>query len=154
MDISANKPLLKCEINNFKKIGQHNFELVMKFISHNVLKTNNGFTSNDLLTLANIVVTISFDHHYRLMINVIKQLFSDCIKKAFHKKDDAAIISFSDDFYSKYTEAQMLKIINFLPLDDHDNTMKTIYKYITFKLLNSLLGITYNKNVLPSIKDW
>lgn len=155
MDTLANKPLIKCEINNYKKIGQHNFELVMKLISHNILKTNNGFTSNDLSTLANIAVTISFDYHCRRMTDVIKQLFSACIEKKLYGKDETAIVSFSNDFFSKYTEAQLLKIINlFLPLNNHGQLMKTIYKYITFKLFKSLLGVTNNDKAFPCMNDW
>lgn len=89
------------------------------------------------------------------MINVIKQLFSVCIEKALHGKDDIAIISFSDDLYSKYTETQLLKIMNlFLPLDNYGQTMEAVYKYITFKLFRSLLGITDHKNVFPTLNDW
>ncbi|XP_025419913.1 uncharacterized protein LOC112690180 isoform X2 [Sipha flava] len=154
-DTLANKPLLKCEINNDNKIGQHNFELVMKFITHNVLKTNNGLTDNDLLKLANISVTISFDRYCRRMINVIKQLFCACIEKTLRENDEIAITSFADDLYSKYTKTQLLKMINlFLPLDNYGQTMKIIYKYITFKLLKSLLGISDDKNVFPTLNDW
>jgi hypothetical protein len=89
------------------------------------------------------------------MINVIKQLFCACIEKTLRENDEIAITSFADDLYSKYTKTQLLKMINlFLPLDNYGQTMKIIYKYITFKLLKSLLGISDDKNVFPTLNDW
>lgn len=158
MDTLINsEPKLKCPINtnNHGKILPHNFELIINYISHCVLKNDNKFSNNDLLKLAKCIFTISSDHHYGKMLIVIKKLFCVCIETALHDNDEAAIIGFSQELYIRYPSDDLLMLIVnlFLPLEGH--IMEKIYTYLTFKLFNSLLEKTNNINTYPSsVKDW
>lgn len=144
----------KCLVNDYGKINRHNFELVINFISHNIL-INEGLNSDDLLTLAKIAITISFDHHCGQMLSAIKNLFSICLNKVLREDDGIGIISFAQELYSTYKKSDLLRIVIdlFLPLENQ--VMKKIYSYLTFKLYKSLLGKTNNINPYPSsINDW
>lgn len=154
MDSLTNSKLLKCQIKDSEKIKRHNFELAMNFLTYNILKNNKKLSDDELLTLAQYIVKISFDHHFGQMINVIKKLFSACIETAIQENDDTSIIIFAQELYSQY-DSKLLKMIVdlFLPLEG--NTMKKIYTYLTFKLYKSLLEKTNNISPFPSsIKEW
>ncbi|XP_027844062.2 uncharacterized protein LOC114124833 isoform X2 [Aphis gossypii] len=154
LDSLTNSKLLKCQIKDSEKIKRHNFELAMNFLTYNILKNNKKLSDDELLTLAQYIVKISFDHHFGQMINVIKKLFSACIETAIQENDDTSIIIFAQELYSQY-DSKLLKMIVdlFLPLEG--NTMKKIYTYLTFKLYKSLLEKTNNISPFPSsIKEW
>lgn len=154
MDSLTNSKLLKCQIKDSEKIERHNFELVMNFLSYNILKNNKKLSDDELLTLAQYTVKISFDHHFGQMINVIKKLFSASIETALQENDDTSIIIFAQELYSQY-DSKLLKMIVdlFLPLEG--KIMKRIYTYLTFKLYKSLLEKTNNISPFPSsIKEW
>lgn len=145
---------IKCQINDYGKIGIHNFELVLNLISHNILK-NKGFNNHDLLTLAKIAVTISLDYHCGQMTNIIENLFSTCINKALSEDNDSDIISFAQELYSSHKKSDLLNIVVdlFLPLEGP--IQKKIYSYLTFKLYKSFLGKTNNINPYPTdINCW
>jgi len=126
----------------------------MKFISYIVLKNNNKFSEDQLLTLAHYVAKISFDQHCGQMISVIKTLFSACIETALQEDDDTSIISFAQGFYSQYNYKLLKMVVNlFLPLQG--NIIKKVYTYLTFKLYKSLLERTNNISAFPSsINEW
>jgi len=126
----------------------------MNFLSYNILKNNKKLSDDELLTLAQYIVKISFDHHFGQMINVIKKLFSVCIETAIQENDDTSIIIFAQELYSQY-DSKLLKMIVglFLPLEG--NIMQKIYTYLTFKLYKSLLEKNNNISLFPSsIKEW
>jgi len=126
----------------------------MNFLTYNILKNNKKLSDDELLTLAQYTVKISFDHYFGQMINVIKKLFSACIETAIQENDDTSIIIFAQELYSQY-DSKLLKMVVdlFLPLEG--NTMKKIYTYLTFKLYKSLLEKTNNISPFPSsIKEW
>lgn len=153
--LTNNKPLLKRQINEEQIIKQHNFELVFQFLSVSVLNSNNNFTGDDLLTLAKIVVIISFDYHCGQMINAIKTLFSVCIEKSLHEDNDTAIIAFAEEIISQHEEDSVLKMVVHLFLPIKGLVMKKMYCYLTFKFFKSLINQTNNINVFPtSINDW
>jgi hypothetical protein len=150
LDTPSSGPSLKCQ-----KIGRHNFELVINFISYNILKNNKKFNVAELLTIAKYIVTISFDHLCGQMINVIKRLFSVCIETALEEDNDTAIMTFAQELYSKYNKDDLLNMVVdlFLPLTGQ--IMKKMYTYLTYKLYKSLLGKTDDTIAFPSsIKDW
>jgi len=125
----------------------------MNFIYYNILKNNKTFNDDELLTLAQYIVTISFDHHCGQMINVIKKMFSACIETAFQEDDDTSIIIFAQGLYSQYNNALLKMVVDlFLPLEG--NIMKKMYTYLTFKLYKSLLEKTNNISAFPSNKEW
>lgn len=154
MGTLINRPILG-QIKEEGKIGYHNFELILEYISHSILK-NNKFSNNDLLTLAKFTVTISFDSHCEQMIILIKNLFSVCIEKALHADDSDSIIVFAEELYSQYTDDEiMMMVVNlFLPLKGP--AMRKMYCYFTFKLFKSFIGTTnINLNAFPvDINDW
>lgn len=154
MDSLANSSPLKCEIKGCKKIQRHNFELVMNFLSYSILKNNKKIKEEELLTLAQFIVAISFDYHCGQMINVIKKIFSACVETALQDDDDTAIITFAQGLYSVYGNVLLKMVVDlFLPLEG--NIMKKIYTYLTYKLYKSLLEKTNNINAFPSnIKEW
>lgn len=155
VDTLTKNPLLKCAINDQGRIKQHNFELVMSFLSQSIQKCDNKFSANDLLTLAKFTATISLDHHYGQMINIIQKLFCTCIETALQDDDDTAIIYFSHELYSKYNINQLLKMVVNLFLPLKGQIMKKVYTYLTYKLFKKLLGQTNNLKAFPSnIKDW
>ncbi|XP_060854125.1 uncharacterized protein LOC132931987 [Rhopalosiphum padi] len=150
LDTPSSGPSLKCQ-----NIGRHNFELVINFISYNILKNNKKFSVAELLTIAKYIVTISFDHLCGQMINVIKRLFSVCIETALEEDNDTAIMTFTQELYSKYNKDDLLNMVVdlFLPLTGQ--IMKKMYTYLTYKLYKSLLGKTDDTIAFPSsIKDW
>lgn len=149
LDTSTSGPSLE-----YQKVGRHNFDLVINFISHSIFK-NKKFSVAELLTIANLIVTISFDHLCGQMMYVIKRLFKVCIETALEEDNDTTIIAFAQEFYSKYNKDDLsnMMVDLFLPLEG--KTMKTIYAYITFKLYKSLLGKTDDTSAFPSsIKEW
>lgn len=151
------EPVFKCQINtdDHETIIPHSFELVINYISYCVLKNNNKFNNNDLLTLAKYIFTLSFDRHCGKMMSAIKKLFCACIETALRSNDEPTIIGFAQELYSWYPSDDLLTLIVdlFLPLEGH--VMKIIYTYLTFKLLNSLLEKTNNIHSFPtSVKDW
>jgi len=154
LDSLTNSSLLKCQINYCEKIGRHNFELVINFISYKILKNNKEFSDDELLTLAQYIVKISFDNHCGQMINVIKRLFSACIETALQENDDTSIIAFAQGLYSQYNYKLLKMVVDlFLPLEG--NTMKKMYTYLTFKLFKSLLEKTNDIRSFPSnINEW
>lgn len=154
MNSLTSKLPIKCQINDYGKIGRHNFELVLNYISHNILK-NEGFKNSDLLTLAKIAATISLDYHCGQMIYVIENLFSTCINKAFSEDNDTDIISFAQELYSSYKKSDLLNIVIDLFLPLNSPVQKKICSYLTFKLYKSFLGQTNNISPYPNdINDW
>jgi len=154
LDTVTSDPSLEYQIKDFKNIGRHNFELVINFISHSILKNNKKFSVDELLTIAKYIVTIYF-HLCGQMINVLKRLFSACIKTALEEDNDPAIKAFVEELYSKHNEDDLLNMAVdlFLPLEGQ--IMKKTYTYLTYKLYMSLLGKTDNNNTFPSsIKEW
>ncbi|CAH1724467.1 unnamed protein product [Aphis gossypii] len=150
LDTSTSGPSLE-----YQKIGRHNFELIINFISHSILKNNKKFSVAELLTIAKYIVTISFDHLCGQMINVIKRLFSVCIETALEEDNDTTIIAFAQELYSKYNEDDLLNMMVDLFLPLKGEIMKKIYTYITFKLYKSLLGKMDDTSAFPSsIKEW
>uniref|UniRef100_A0A2S2NAR2 Uncharacterized protein n=1 Tax=Schizaphis graminum TaxID=13262 RepID=A0A2S2NAR2_SCHGA len=150
LDILSSGPLLKRQ-----NTGRHNFELVINFISYKILKNNKKFSVAELLTIAKYIVTLSFDHLFGQMINVIKRLFSICIETALEEDNDTAIMKFAQELYSKYNKDDLLNMTVdlFLPLGGQ--IMKKMYTYLTYKLYKSLLGKTDDTSAFPSsIKDW
>ncbi|XP_026805075.1 uncharacterized protein LOC113548408 [Rhopalosiphum maidis] len=150
LDTPSSSPSLKCQ-----NIGRHNFELVINFISYNILKNNKKFSVAELLTIAKYIVTISFDNLCGQMINVIKRLFSVCIETALKEDNDTAIMTFAQELYSKYNKDDLLNMVVdlFLPLTSQ--IMKKMYTYLTYKLYKSLLGKTDDTSAFPSsVKDW
>lgn len=155
MDTLFEKPLLKCPMNEDKKLRLHNFEFTLNFLSLSIQKNINGFNKKDLITLAKIAYTMYYDYHCRQMASAIKSLFNTCIKTAFCESDEADIILFAQELYLLQEEIDnsQIIIILFLPLEG--NIPKIIYSYMSFKLFNSLLGKTDNIKALPSsINDW
>lgn len=150
----TNNTLLKCQINDCENIKRHNFELIMNFISYIILKNNKKFSEDELLTLAQYVAKIFFDHHCGQMINVIKKLFRACIETALQEDDDTSIIAFAQRLYSQYNYTLLKMVVDlFLPLEG--KIMKKIYTYLTFKLYKSLLERTNNISAFPSnINEW
>ncbi|XP_025195249.1 uncharacterized protein LOC112594595 isoform X2 [Melanaphis sacchari] len=138
----------------YQNIGRHNFELVINFISYNILKNNEKFSVAELLTIAKYIVKISFDRLCGQMINVIKRLFSTCIETALKEDNNTTIMAFAQELYSKYNEDDLLDmIVNlFLPLEGQ--IMKKIYIYLTYKLYKSLLGKNDTCAFPSSIKEW
>ncbi|VVC34073.1 Hypothetical protein CINCED_3A000319 [Cinara cedri] len=155
-DTLTNKPLLKCQIiNKHGLINHHNFALVFQFFSLSVLKSNNVFSNDDLLTIAKFVVIISLDYYCGQMLNPIKTLFSICVEKGLHEDNDTGIIAFAEEMISRHNEEIVLKMVVdlFLPIEGH--VMKKMYCYLTFKFFKSFLKQTKNKNPFPtSINDW
>ncbi|XP_026818923.1 uncharacterized protein LOC113557546, partial [Rhopalosiphum maidis] len=152
LDILSSDPSLR-----YQNIGRHNFELVITFISQNILKNSKKFSVAELLTIAKYMVTISFDHLLGQMINVIKRLFSVCIETALEEDNGTNIMSFAQELYSKHNEyddvLNIMIVDLFLPLSGP--TMKKMYTYLTYKLYKSLLGKTDDTNAFPSsIKQW
>lgn len=155
MDTLINTPLLKCQIYDNEEIGLYNFELIFTYIVHSILKKNNGFNNNDLLTLAKFTFTISLDHYYKKMMIVIKKLFCTCVEAALDADNESAIFAFARELYAKYSMDDLLTLVVnlFLPLEGH--TMEKIYTYLTYKLFNELLDKSNNTDSYPSsIKDW
>jgi len=141
-------------MKDFKNIGRHNFELVINIISHSILKNNQKFSVDELLTISKYIVKIYF-HLCGEMINVLKRLFSACIETALEEDNDPAIIAFVEELYSEHNEDDLLNmtVSLFLPLEGQ--IMKKMYTYLTYKLYMSLLGKTDNNNTFPSsIKEW
>jgi len=126
----------------------------MNFISYIILKNNKKFSEDELLTLAQYVAKIFFDHHCGQMINVIKKLFRACIETALQEDDDTSIIAFAQRLYSQYNYTLLKMVVDlFLPLEG--KIMKKIYTYLTFKLYKSLLERTNNISAFPSnINEW
>lgn len=155
MDTLIDRPLLKSQIYDNEKIELHNFELILTYILHSILKKNHGFNNNDLLTLAKFTFIISFDHHCGKMMIVIKKLFNACVETALDADNELAILKFAQELYAKYSlDDLMTLVVNFfLPLEGH--IMKKIYSYLTYKLFKELLDKTENLDPFPSsIKDW
>lgn len=155
MDTLINKPLLKSQIYDNGKIGHQNFELILTYIQHSILKNNNGFNNNDLLTLAKFILILSFDHHYGKMISVIKKLFNACVEAALDADDEMAILAFAQELYAKYSLDDLLTLVVdfFLPLEGL--IMNKMYTYLAYKLFKALLEKTNNIDSFPSsIKDW
>lgn len=147
--------MIKHPINDNPKIGQHNFELIMNFISHCVSKNNNGYSNNDLLILAKFIFIVFWDHHYGKIITVIKKLFCTCLETALNAGDETAIIEFADELYSKYPRKNISKLIVYLVLPLEGPVMEKMYTYLTFKSFRSLLKLANNIQLFPSsIKDW
>jgi len=150
LDTSTSGPSLE-----YQKVGRHNFELVINFISHSILNNKKKFSGAELLTIAKYIVTISFDHLYGQMINVIKRLFSVCIETALEEDNDTTIIAFAQELYSKYNKDDLLNMMVDLFLPLKGEIMKKMYTYLTFKLYKSLLGKTDDVSAFPSsIKEW
>ncbi|XP_022161948.1 uncharacterized protein LOC111027806 [Myzus persicae] len=150
----TNSTLLKCEIQDCENMKRHNFELVMNFISYNILKNNKKFSEDELLTLAQYIAKISLDRFCGQMINVINKLFSACIETALQEDDDTSIITFAQGLYSQFNNKLLKMVVTlFLPLEG--NIMKKVYTYLTFKLYKSLLERTNNISAFPSnIQEW
>ncbi|XP_060878120.1 uncharacterized protein LOC132950616 [Metopolophium dirhodum] len=154
LDTVTSDPSLEYQMNDFKNIGRHNFELVTTFISHSILKNNKQFSVDELLTIAKYIVTINF-HLCGQMINVLKRLFSTCIETALEEDNDPAIKAFVEELYSKHNEDDLLIMAVDLFLPFEGQIMKKMYTYLTYKLYMSLLGKTDNNNTFPSsIKEW
>jgi len=155
LDTLTNDPSLEYQIIDNENIGRHNFELVIHFIAYNVLKNNKKFSVDELLMLAKYILTMSFDHLCGQMINVIKRLFSACIKTALDEDNDPAIIEFAQELYSKHNEDNLLNMMVDLFLPFEGQIMKKLYTYLTFKLYKSLLGKTDDTREFPSsMKEW
>lgn len=150
------KPLLKCQINDERKIRCHNFELVFRFITKCIQKSNdNHYSVDELLTLAKFAATISFDHHYGQMQNTIKKMFVACIEKAFQDNDNTTVLSFSQELFSNYKENQLLNMVVDLFLPLKGQITKQIYTYLSFKLYKSFIGKANDLNAFPSnINVW
>lgn len=151
--LKHNKVLLRHEKNKDKQIKKDNIELLMNFISYYVLKIDNRFSSNDLLILAKLSVAFFFEYNCRKMVHMIQQLFSDCIEKAFHESTKFDFISFYYELNSIYTDVELGKVIANVFLPIRNDTMKKLYKFFSFKLYQSLLGIAIEK-VFPDLDDW
>jgi len=141
--------MLKCKTNKYDTIGLNNFELILEFISKSILE-NNGFSKKELLTIAKLTVVLSFDHHFRRRIFVIKKLFRICIETVFHEDNESDIIAFSEELYSLHAEEDLLNTIIDVFLPIKSSLMKKMYSYLAFKLYKSLLGITNNINAFPT----
>lgn len=150
------KPLIESPLNNSKNIERHNFELVMNFLSHSVMNKHNGFSNSDLLTLAKFSITKYFDRYYGEMIDVIQELFSTCIEKAFHYDDDLAIKTFSQELYSqlKYDDLSNMIVDLFLPLKSDHTVMKKLYSYLTFKFYRLLLNKNSKMEFSSNFENW
>ncbi|KAL5239224.1 hypothetical protein ACI65C_006634 [Semiaphis heraclei] len=90
-DTQTCSPLSEYQMEDYKNIERHNFELVINFISYSILKNNKNFSVDELLTIAKYTVIIYF-HACGQMINVLKRLFSACIETALEEDNDPAII--------------------------------------------------------------
>lgn len=124
----------------------------MNFIIQSILR-NNKFSNDDLLTLAEFAVAIYFDHDYRLMYNLIKQLFSTCIETALHEKNETDILTYAQELYSKH-EAHLVKMTRDLFFPQEGQIMRKIYTYLTFKLYKSLIGKVDCIVECPSKNEW
>ncbi|XP_015373738.1 PREDICTED: uncharacterized protein LOC107168745 [Diuraphis noxia] len=154
LDTLTNGRSIEYQVKDYNNIERHNFELIINFISHCVLKNNKKFSVEELLIIAKHTVTIYF-HLCRQMINVLKRLFSACIKTALEETNSLAIMKFAQELYSEYNKNDLLNMTVdlFLPLEG--KIMEKIYSYLTHKLYKSLLGKTDNENTLPSsIREW
>lgn len=155
VSLVKNESLPKSSSSDYKIVGRHNFDLVLKFLTYSVQKMKNGFRDNDLLTLANFVVNMYFDPHCGQMINVIKKLFSTCIETVMHKKKPRAITLFAQEFYSNHSTENLSKMVVDLFLPIEGDIMKKIYSYLTYALFKSYLEITNKRKAFPSnINDW
>ncbi|KAL5238955.1 hypothetical protein ACI65C_006365 [Semiaphis heraclei] len=154
-DTQTCSPLSEYQMEDYKNIERHNFELVINFISYSILKNYKNFSVDELLTIAKYTVTIYF-HACGQMINVLKRLFSVCIETALEEDNDPAIITFAQELYSEHNEYNILNIMLIdLFLTCEGQIMKKMYTYLTYKLYKSLLGKTDNQNSFPSnIKEW
>ncbi|VVC34833.1 Hypothetical protein CINCED_3A013951 [Cinara cedri] len=150
------KPLLKCQINDNINIKRYNFELILDFFSHTILRNNEGFSKNDMLILAKLTVAISQDYYCGQIINSIKQLFSACVVKALHEDSEFEIKTFAQELYLQYEKDDLLQIVVVLFLPLEGPVLKKIYSYLTYKLFNLLLAKSDNiiKSFPSSINDW
>lgn len=140
MNILTNNTQLTIEdIDDNKHIKKHNFELVMNLL-HRYVKEM-CYTSKDLLIFAKFCVAMLFDHDCRKMkmMDMLKQLFTDCIDKALYPKQHTDIISFCNDLFSTYSQVELSKIITDLFLPLKNSTLKVVYTFLTYKLYYSLL---------------
>lgn len=153
MDTLIKKPFLKSRVNDQNVIGWHNFELVMNYMVHTVLKGNNEFSTKDLLTLAKYTVCMSFDHHCKQLNNCTKELFNSCIEMALYQDNETAIVEFAQELYSKHTRDDLQNIIVNLFLPLKGPVTRKMYTYLTFKLYNLFLGETNNVNSFPVNND-
>lgn len=155
VSLVRNEALPKSPSIDYKIVGRHNFDLVLRFITYSVLKKTDGFRDNDLLTLSKFVVNMYFDPHCGQMINVIKKLFSTCIETVLHKKKQRTIKLFAQEFYSNHSTENLSKMVVDLFVPIEGDSMKKIYSYLTYTLFKSYLGITNKRNVFPSsVNDW
>jgi len=139
----------------YQKVGRHNFELVINFISYNILKNDKKFSVAQLLEIANFIIAISFDHPFGQMINVIKMLFSACIETVLEEDNDNTIVAVAQDLFLKYNEDDLLNMTADLFLPLKGQIMKKMYTYLTYKLFKSLLQKTDDTSTFPScIKKW
>lgn len=129
--------------NDSRVIGWCNFELTINFITNSVLRKPNYFSTADMLTLAKYSITISFDYHFKQMINAIKHLFNSCIENALGEDTDS--IDFSQYLYASYTIDDLEIIIAnlFLPLES--SLVNKIYSCLTYKLYSLFLGQDVDK---------
>lgn len=155
VSLVKNEPLPKSSNSDYNKVGRHNFDLVLRFLTHSVQKMTNGFRNNELLTLANFVINIYFDPHCGQMINVIKKLFSACIETVMRKKNPRAITLFAQELYSNHSTENLSKMVVDLFVPIEGDIMKKIYSYLTYALFKSYLGMTNKRKAFPSnINDW
>lgn len=147
--------LLKSEVKDLQPIGEHNFKLVMNYLTQCIKKNNNGLSKDELLMLARFVVNIYFDPHCGPMLMIIKDLFSLCITSALHENDENALMSFTEELYIQHVDNNLNKMVVDLFLPKNNSIEDKMYSYLTYKLYTLLLGKTNDKNPFPSnINNW
>lgn len=141
MSFTKTEPTVRHETKENQAIKCHNYELVLRYLCYCVLKKPNEYNGTDLLTLAKYCVNLYLYPGCRPVTNIVKKVFSNCVKTAEYKAELTSFIErFVQELFSFCSIEDLLKIVVdlFLPIDSP--VMEKMYSYLAYALFQSLIG--------------